>query len=153
MSVAYIISEYGKLSRSGGHLVFTNKDGKSRPILLFQTRLLVLGGYVSVSGEALHELFARQIPVVFMSRGGKFQASLQYDGSKNVFLRQMQYRLLDDEEKTLLMAKSIVRGKIQNQLTYMQRIARRKCRDGRIPHLHGRHGLLHAVQQREPVAG
>ena len=41
MSVAYIISEYGKLSRSGGHLVFTNKDGKSRPILLFQTRLLV----------------------------------------------------------------------------------------------------------------
>lgn len=88
-----------------------------------------------------------------MSRGGKFQASLQYDGSKNVFLRQIQYRLLDDEEKTLLMAKSIVRGKIQNQLTYMQRIARRKCRDGRIPHLHGRHGLLHAVQQREPVAG
>ena len=130
MSVAYIISEYGKVSRDGEHLVFTSKDGKSRPILLFQTQLLVLGSYVSVTGEAFHELFKNRIPVLFMSRSGTFKACIQYDEAKNVFLRQTQYRLLDDPEGSLLIARAIVAGKIQNQLTYMQRITRRKCPGG-----------------------
>ena len=130
MGAVYVISEYGKLSKNGGHLVFSNKDGSSRPVLMHQTRLLVVGSHVSITGEAMGELFKNTIPVLFMGKGGHFNASIQYDAAKNVNIRHSQYRLMDDEQKSLSMARQIVCGKIKNQLAYMHRIARRKCPSG-----------------------
>lgn len=130
MGAVYIISEYGKLSKSGSHLVFMDKNGNYKPVLLFQTRLLVLGGHVSITGEAMNELFENKTPVLFMGKSGRFKAFIQYDDAKNINIRHIQCRLMDNEEKSLAMAKAIVGGKIRNQITYMQRIARRKCQSG-----------------------
>lgn len=44
---------------------------------------------------------------------------------KNVFLRLKQYKIAQDEKKSLETAKMIVRGKIKNQISFMQRIKRK----------------------------
>ena len=60
-----------------------------------------------------------------MSSNGKFTGKLSFGDSKNVFLRQKQFRILDDEIKSLEIAKSIVAGKIRNEISFMQRIKRK----------------------------
>lgn len=69
-------------------------------------------------------IMKNQIPVVYLTQGGSFYGRVVYQDGKNVFLRQKQFRLLDDKKKSLGIAKAIVTGKIKNQLTFMQRIKR-----------------------------
>ena len=48
-----------------------------------------------------------------------------YAAEKNVLLRQKQYRMLEDTEQSLKVAKMIVCGKIKNQISFMQGIKRK----------------------------
>ena len=131
MSSIYILSQGGGLSRTDTYLVYTDKNKIMTKILPFKTEQLILVGSVSISGEAMRLIRQNCIPVLFMGRQGNSVARLDYQDSKNVFLRQKQFRLLDDRPRSLEIARAIVLGKIKNQLTFMQRIKRgRGSKDG-----------------------
>ena len=124
MSDIYILSNYGKLSKQGAHLVYRDCEGNSTSIFPFKTEQIVISGYVSITGEAFHLIALNKIPVFFNSYGKCGGFKLDYGGSKNVFLRKNQYLLSADRNKSLMMARNIVTGKIKNQLTFMQRMKR-----------------------------
>lgn len=75
-------------------------------------------------GDVFQILSENGIPAFIVGRNGRRNVRLDYGQGKNVFLRQEQFRLLDDRKKSLRVAKSIVEGKIKNQMTFAMRIAR-----------------------------
>lgn len=125
MSAIYILSDYGKLGKKDETIIFSQPDGTSTILFPYKTEHLVLIGKVSISADAFRLLTKYKIPVTFLSSNGKFTGKLTFGDSKNIFLRQKQFRILDDKEQSLKIAKSIVVGKIKNQISFMQRIKRK----------------------------
>ena len=117
MASIYIISDKGKLGKKDETFVFSQPDGSATILFPFKTEILFLVGNVSISGDALRMLSKYKIPVVFLSSNGKFNSKLVYSDSKNVFLRQKQYLTLSDPEKSCAIARSIVEGKLKNQIS------------------------------------
>lgn len=129
MTSVYIVSKTGKISKKSETLVFTRSDGTSTVLFPFKIGILFITGRISVSGEALAIFSKYKIPVVFMSGNGRFLSKLVYGDSKNVFLRQKQYAISENPEKSLEIARSVVAGKIRNQISFMQRIKRKNFSD------------------------
>ena len=125
MSDVYILSNVGKLGKRDETLIFSKPDGTTQVLFPFKVEQLMLIGKVSISGDALRMLSKYRIPVSFISTNGYFNARLVYANNKNMFLRQQQYRLMDNPAQPLQVAKGIVIGKIKNQLSFMQRIKRK----------------------------
>ncbi len=123
------MSDYGKLSKRDETIVFTQPDGTSTILFPFKTEQLVLIGRISISADALRLLTKHKIPTTFLSSNGKFNGRLSFGDKKNVFLRQKQFRILDNPKKSLEIARSIVVGKIKNEISFMQRIKRKNPAD------------------------
>ena len=125
MAEIYILSDYGKLSKKDETIVFSQADGTNTILFPFKTEHLVLMGRVSISADALRLLTKYKISTTFLSSNGKFNGKLSFGDSKNIFLRQKQFRTLDNSKKSLEIAKNIVAGKIRNEISFMQRIKRK----------------------------
>ena len=126
MSVIYILSDQGKLGKQGESLVLYHIDGKVTKIFPYKTDHLVAMGNISISGDAIRLITRNRLPMTFLSKNGKFNAKFSFGENKNVFLRQRQYSILSNPAQSLAMARSIVAGKIQNELVFMQRIGRER---------------------------
>jgi CRISPR-associated protein Cas1 len=118
------ISKKGKITKSDEHLIFHDIEGNETRILPSKINQILLYDNISITGEAFTILAKNKIPLSIKTYNGIDNVLIQYENSKNVFLRQSQYRTVDCEERCLKIAKSIVAGKIQNQLTFLQRIKR-----------------------------
>lgn len=125
MGTVYIISEFGKLTKKDDALSFYNKDGTERKIFIHRLDRLIILGSVEITSSALKLLMRHQIDTVFLNKNGKLNGKLEFQDGKNVFLRKRQYEILSDQNKMVTLVKAIVRGKIKNQISFMQRIARK----------------------------
>jgi len=126
MGTVYIISDHGKLTKKDDALQFYGADGTERKIFIHRTDRIIISGTVEITGSALKLIMRHQIDTVFLSKNGRYNGKLEFSDGKNVFLRKKQYDLLNDEQKKIEIVRSIVRGKIKNQIAFMQRIGRKK---------------------------
>lgn len=85
---------------------------------------LVCFGNVLVSPAVLHRCADDGRSVVFMDRNGRFKGRLEGPVSGNVLLRKAQHQAIADPEQTLVIARNIVAGKIQNTRQIVLRAAR-----------------------------
>jgi CRISP-associated protein Cas1 len=76
-------------------------------------------GNITVTPQAMRELFAREIPVCWFSYGGWFSGMSHGLPSKHVDLRRSQYTARP--EVTLAVAARMVQGKIKNSRTLLRR--------------------------------
>ena len=125
MAAIYMLSSYGKLGKKDDTLIFHQPGGESITLFPYKIECLILIGNISISGEALRILAKYKIPTILLSSNGIFNGKITFGESKNVFLRQKQYAVLSNESQSLEIAKSIVVGKIKNQLSFVQRIKRK----------------------------
>lgn len=128
MSVVYLISSFGKLSKKGDTLLFETKDYTST-IFPFRTDSLVLVGKIDITSGALSVIMKNQIDTVFLSSNARFNGKLVFSEKKNVFLRQKQFKLVENMEARVKCAKAIALTKVKNQLTFMMRIRRKTKED------------------------
>ncbi|RKX80198.1 MAG: CRISPR-associated endonuclease Cas1 [Spirochaetes bacterium] len=126
MSTIYIVSDYGKLIKKNKTLQLTSNDGTTTIIFPYKTDQLVVMGSIEITGPALKLLMRYNIDTVFLGKNGKYNGKIAFQESKNVFLRQKQFKMLEDRDFVLDFSKSVVRAKLKNQLTFMQRIHRRR---------------------------
>lgn len=124
MRSVYILSNHGRLSKEGGHLMFKDRDSHCTKILPAQTDRIFIMGNSSITGDAMSMILRAKIPVTYITLGGKCMGQISYGEGKNVFLRKRQFEQGFDEARSVEIAKSIVRGKIKNQLAFMRRIQR-----------------------------
>jgi len=85
---------------------------------------VVLLGNVEVSGPAMAALLDRGIEIVLLSHAGRFRGRLEPAESKNVFVRQAQFRRHDDLEFRMRVGRAIVAAKIQNSRSVVQKYLR-----------------------------
>ncbi len=101
------------------------KDGQEmNRVPLHAIRQVVVCGNVQVSTQALETLASIGIPVNYVTGHGRFIGAFVPAPTKNVSLREAQFRSFNDDQVCLQLAKAVVRAKINNQRTLLMRSLR-----------------------------
>ena len=122
--IAYVKTQGAKIVKEGKHLLVRKGDGVYNTLFTYKLDQLLLFGNIEITHNAMCQLMYNNIDTVFLTRYGRYLGRLTPLESKNVFLRKMQYSRLDDPDFGLLLAKSIVAGKLSNMATLLMRIKR-----------------------------
>jgi CRISPR-associated endonuclease Cas1/CRISPR-associated protein Cas4 len=117
----YVQARGAKVAKKGDVLEVTLDEEKVASARLMDVSQLVLQGGVYLTGPALHELMAREVPVTWLSHGGWFLGHTVGLGHKNVELRTAQFRASFDARHCLQLARDLVAAKIRNQRTLLRR--------------------------------
>ncbi len=117
----YVQARGAKVAKKGEVLEVSLDDEAVASARLMDVSQVVLQGGVYLTGPALHELMARNIPVTWLSHGGWFLGHTVGLGHKNVELRTAQYRASFDAAHCLRLARDLVVAKIRNQRTLLRR--------------------------------
>lgn len=83
-----------------------------------------------LSAETMRRCSEHKISINVMTPHGKFQARVDGCPTGNIHLRRQQFRVADDAEKSLELAKAMILGKVKNQATYLKRKARETGSNG-----------------------
>lgn len=130
----YYVREQGAVVRKQEQRLLVTKERGDRlaEIPLHQLEQLVVMGNVQLTTQALALLLQSEVDVVFMSTRGKVRGRVVANESKFAELRLKQLQVMSDELANLALAKSIVVGKLANQLAYL-RLALQPRSDGVAP--------------------
>jgi CRISPR-associated protein Cas1 len=123
-AVLYVQEPGARVGKRSEHLTI-HKDGvELNRVPLAAVRQVVVFGNVQVSTQALETLASNDIPVMYLTGYGRFVGSFMPAPSKNVLLRQEQYRRFQDSADSLMLAKEVVRAKLTNQRALLMRCLR-----------------------------
>ncbi len=116
------VQEPGSVVRLSRGRIEVRKDGErvTSMRLVDVLEVALLGG-ASISGPALRELASAGIPVTHFTHGGRFQAMTVGFETNNVDLRIAQFRIADDYEASLALARLFVGAKIRNARVLIRR--------------------------------
>lgn len=142
----YVQEQGARVGKQGERLLVTLKGEVLADVRLMELSQVVLFGFAQVTTQALRELCEREIPILYLSRGGWFYGMTLGHAHKNIDLRIAQHRLVESGG-ALALARSLVSGKILNQRTLLRRNA-----DGLDPRVIGRLAL-YARQARHSENG
>lgn len=121
----YVQEQGARIGLSGDELQVKQGWGK-KPDVVATARLpdlshVAVFGNVQISTQAINRLMREQIPIAYFSYGGWFSGLTTGLPSKNIDLRRCQFSRAEDTKLCLSLARSIVRGKIENQRTLLRR--------------------------------
>ncbi|MBD2462275.1 type I-C CRISPR-associated endonuclease Cas1 [Oscillatoria sp. FACHB-1407] len=91
---------------------------------------IVVFGNVLVSPFLIHRCADDGRDLVWLSEYGRFRARLSGSTTGNVLLRRSQHAALDNADSTLLIARHVVAGKLQNARSVLMRAAREANDEG-----------------------
>jgi CRISPR-associated protein Cas1 len=117
----YLNTQGLRVGRSGELLQVKEKDTLRQEIRPIEISQLNLMGNIQVTTQVTQLLCEAGIPVCYFSQGGWFYGITTGMATKNVFLRQAQFRLAAEPWFCLKLARRLVGGKIRNQRTMLLR--------------------------------
>lgn len=121
----YVNAVNSYLSLDGHNIVLSQKDEEDRRIPLHNLEGIVTFGYAGASPALMGYCAEKGINLTFMTAHGRFLARIVGEKYGNVLLRKEQYRISDNEERSLFIAKNMIIGKIYNSKSVVDRA----CRD------------------------
>lgn len=124
MSTLYVTEQGAQIEKEYLKLVVTKEDETLATAPAADVNGVVLMGNIGVTTPAMAFLLERGIPLVLLDSHGKLRGRLLGATPPNLKLRHQQYRCAQDPAFALAVSRAIVRGKLANCLTLMQRIAR-----------------------------
>jgi CRISP-associated protein Cas1 len=86
---------------------------------------LVVMGRSSISPAAIAELIDKKIPLTFLTNNGKYIARLEPEMSKNIFVRNAQWKAAGESAQAVHVTQGFVRGKLKNYRQTLQQSQRR----------------------------
>jgi CRISPR-associated protein Cas1 len=122
----YIAETGSRIEIEHQRLLVTEDDEVLLRMPLQKIDQIVLIGMIGLTTPAIHKLLQLNIPVTFLSNTGDYIGQITPAFSKNLPLRQMQYKRNDDHAFIYNFSKNIVSGKIHNQHVQTLRWARLK---------------------------
>jgi len=120
----FVTTQGAYLAKEGESLVVRAEKEKKFQITLRNLDGVVCFGQVSASPFLLGMCAENDVTVSFLTENGRFLAKATGPVSGNVILRRNQYRMADDEEKSLSISRSVLSGKLVNSRTLLRRVAR-----------------------------
>ena len=110
-----------RVGKTGNVLRISDKDRVVEEIRIGEICQLNLFGNIQLTTQAIQTLCEMDVPIAYFSMGGWFYGLTRGMGQRNVSLRRAQFRLAEDREFCLLVARALTAGKIRNQRTLLQR--------------------------------
>lgn len=127
--IAYITLQGARVVKEGKRLIVKyNRDTHNTFFIDRLDRVMVFGA-VEFSHAALALLFTSGIETTFFTQHGRYIGHLALNESKNIFLRQRQFRLIDDCAFSEKFARIVVNAKLKNMSTVLLRINRSRQKD------------------------
>jgi CRISPR-associated protein Cas1 len=118
----YVSGQGNTVRKNGERIEVWSRDGvKASSVRMMDISQLSLYGGVEITTPAMVELMGRGIPVIHFTHGGWFQGICIGNTHKNVELRLRQYDWATNPRKAVLLARSIVAGKIRNCRVLLRR--------------------------------
>lgn len=117
----YVQEQGATVGTKAGALVARRKGEVVAEVPLLHVSQLGVFGSVQVTTQVVHELCRRTVPICWFSYGGWFYGMTTAIGSRNIELRQAQFRRAEDPGFRLSMARRIVSAKVRNQRTILRR--------------------------------
>lgn len=124
LNTLYITSEDVYLSLDGECIVANYSDGTKKPIPLHTLESVVSFSYKGASPSLIGKCVQNGISMSFFSPQGKFYYIVGNEVNGNVYLRREQYRIADNEVKSLSFAKNFILGKLYNSKYVLHRCVR-----------------------------
>ena len=121
METLYILQENCKIHREGEHLRLTQGGKMLDTVPLSDVRTLVLFDNTNLTVPALDLLLNNGIDIIYQSRWGKIKGRVLATKSSGAIIRLAQYSSFINMDKRLEISKSIVAGKIHNQMAVIQK--------------------------------
>lgn len=123
LNTLFVTSEDAYLSLDGGNIVVHQQEQKIR-VPLHNLESVVCFSYKGATPGLLGECAKRGISFAFYTPRGKYLTSIVPNSPRNVLLRRSQFRIADDEERSLRIAKNLLLGKIYNQRYMLMKFSR-----------------------------
>lgn len=125
LNTLYITNENIYLAKDGSNIVVKDEaNGKvfQSPIQNFEN--IVCFNYVGASPKLLEMCIKNNVGISFLTPGGYFCARFSGRINGNVLLRKEQFRISENDERSLSYAKSFVIGKLYNSIKVLDRYLR-----------------------------
>jgi len=124
LNTLFVTSPDAYLCRDGENVVVKIENKERFRIPVHNIEGIVSVGFMGASPSLMALCTERNVAMSFVSQGGKFLGRVTGAVSGNVLLRRKQYRIADDEEVSLSLAKLFVAGKVANSKSVLQRAIR-----------------------------
>jgi CRISPR-associated protein Cas1 len=121
MSILYLVDQGAYVRKSGNRLI-VEKGGKTVQWLhSFDLEQVLVFGGIQLSSGAINHFLSEGIDTVFLSTYGRYRGRLVAHFGKNIELRRLQFRKMDNPDYILERARSFVAGKLQNYRILLRR--------------------------------
>ncbi len=120
----YITSPGRYLSLDGENVVVLEKETEVARIPLHNLEAIVTFGYTGASPALMGACAQRDIGLTFLSGNGRFIARVMGEVYGNITLRKEQFRISEDPQRSILIARNCIAGKVYNCRWLLERMAR-----------------------------
>lgn len=124
LNTLYVTSEDFFLSYSNENVVVKCGEEVVTRLPLLNLEGIVTFSYVGATPALMGECAKRGIQLSFMTPNGRFLARVNGMTQGNVLLRREQYRIADDEDRSCLIARNMITGKVFNCRWVLERALR-----------------------------
>lgn len=124
LNTLYVTSEDLYLSCSNENVVVNRGSEVTARLPLINLEGIVTFSYAGATPALMGECARRGIQLSFMTPSGRFLARVSGMTQGNVLLRREQYRIADDEARSLNIARSMLTGKVFNGRWVLERALR-----------------------------
>lgn len=124
LNTLYITLPDRYLSLSGENVVISEKDNEIGRLPLHNLESIIAFGSVGATPALMAKCADNNIGLYFLSRTGQFLCNISGKINGNVLLRREQYRIADDNLKSIVIAKDMIVGKIFNSRYSLERTIR-----------------------------
>ena len=124
LNTLYVTTPDSFLTRDGDNIVIKVENDEKFRIPIHNLESVVCFGYMGASPHLMRLCTDHNVGLSFLTPSGRFQARIQGKTKGNVLLRRIQYRIADDEQAALEIARGCIIGKIVNCKTVLGRCIR-----------------------------
>lgn len=124
LNTLYITTPECYLALDGETVVIRKDDTEIGRLPLHNLERIMTFGYTGASPELMGKCAKDGIELVFMNRNGRFLARVEGEVNGNVLLRREQYRIADDPERSLGIARTMIAAKLYNSRWSVERTIR-----------------------------
>ncbi len=124
LNTLYVTTPDAYLSLDGENVVVSVKSDEKLRAPLHNLENIVTFGWQGASPALMRHASELGIGLAFFSQNGRFLCRVEGETSGNVLLRREQYRIADDEERSLMIAKNMIGAKTANSRSVLTRFLR-----------------------------
>lgn len=124
MNILYVTSPDAYLSLDGENVVILVEETEKIRVPLHNLEGIVTFGYTGASPALMGHCAKQNIALTFLTRNGHFLARVVGETKGNVVLRREQYRIADQNDRKLEIAKNLITGKVFNSRSVINRAIR-----------------------------